>query len=252
MKKIIVLIIILLLISSPIWAMGVAIGAGVGLALGASTAAALGAATVGAVVVGGIVGAVAGAGVGAYKQDTEEKEKKQVYEANIASLNLSNTELESRNKTLSTALDAWGADYDSNIAVIADEGERELRSRKESWGLTDATLAAQERGGMTARLLSLEAKNRVITYAGEDMELNSSEIEKAVADAFNAPDTSSLRGLTSSNYGIYEKQLITTMTTLRSNKQSLEETIKANKEAIAVNNESIKKYKDLEDDLFFN
>lgn len=249
MKKIISITIILLFIAIPIFASGIVEGGLGGGASGALLGFLIGG-PVGAIV-GGIGGAAVGGTVGGVKQKKEEEAQNEQYNVAIASLETENETLAAQNSSLTTALNTWGNQYKSALLTAQDEGEAELRARKENWGLTDANLAAQERGGITAQLISKQAKNRVISYAGEDMILNSGEVEKAVAKAFSSTDTSDLRGLDNKNYGIYETELIATITSLQKSRRDLEDTIDLNKRAIATNEESIGRYEKLKKDFFF-
>ena len=259
MKRITAIIILAILIVFPVVAggmgevyssaaMGALAGAGIGSALG------LPGIIIGAIG-GTIIGAIGGSAIVESGIQAEEKKEEARNETAIEQLeDITIPQTEAEISAGHQALARWQSSYDASIDQAKDEAATNLDTLKANWGLYNASLASLNREGATARLLSQKQKDRIITYAGEDMELNS---EAAVSAAravyedlgnFDANGNMTEEGanklkLIGSQYGVYEKDLFNLSADLLSQKAATETTIELNKKALKNSQQSVEKLK---------
>lgn len=284
MKRVFAIVVLVLMLGGPLFAGGVAeavgdtfltfagSGAGAGAVAGALAGAAGGPVGIAAGAVFGLVaGAIGGGIIGANVQNAQDEKTQTENTGNIGTLELTNESVASENEQLEgdikidqanlepqkVALAKWQDTYDSSVALQQDSAEQGLKTLKENWGLYNATLASQNRQGATAKLLSKEQKDRIVTYAGDDMELNTDSIVAGIKDVYSDEANFDEEGnltqaganklaLDGSSYGIYDKQmsdlavnLIEQKKTTETNIQQLENSIDAKRTTIGLNEEAI-------------
>lgn len=182
---------------------------------------------------GGIPGAVAGV---AGETINQKNELAQI-EQSLKNLDITQAELENKRSGYETYLASWQNSYDLSVESAKQNAQAQVNQLKDAWGLTNATLANRETSGRTAQLLSQQDKNRVIAYAGQDMRLTFDNIELGVADAFKT-DIGKLATLGNNNvFGIYERNLMDQMETLRQNRQTQQTNLNNTNLAIEQNRE---------------
>lgn len=216
-------------------AYGAAAGAGIG-----SVVPGLG--TIAGAIIGGLGGLIAG-GI----QSSQQKQ------ADIKELEGTNTQLRADIGDQELALANWQSEYDTSIQESSITAQDNLDVMKQNWGLVNTTNAAFGQGGATAQLLSSKAKQRVIDYAGDDMELGSdlnSFYESIYANPNNfdadgnltAEALNSIRTASaSSKYGIYERQIGTDALGALQSRSNMQKTLTSNREALQNNIASIEK-----------
>lgn len=285
MRKILAITALLLILSGPVFA-GSVVGetflgyAGSGAGIGAT--AGLLAGGLPGLVFGAALGAITGGIVGANVQQAQDDKTETDNTGAINQYTLENQAIESENQGLlgeidtleaeiepqRVALAKWQDTYDTDIALQNDQASQGLKTLKENWGIQNAVLGSMNRGGATAKLLSQEQKDRLITYAGEDMELNSDSIIQGVKDVYadegNFDDEGHLTdagaqklSLSGSEFGVFDKQMSQLAVDLMQNKRTTEalittkqnairskrDTIGLNEQAIGINENSIEKLK---------
>lgn len=259
MKRITAIIILAILIVFPVVAggmgevyssaaMGALAGAGIGSALG------LPGIIIGAIG-GTIIGAIGGSAVVESGIQAEEKKEEAQNETKIE--DLQDVTIPATEGAISEnyrTLARWQSSYDATIDKAKDDASKNLKTLKENWGLYNASLGSLNREGATARLLSQEQKDRIITYAGEDMKLNSEDAVEAARSVyedlgnFDANGNMTEEGanklkLIGSQYGVYEKDLFNLSADLLSQKTATETTIELNKKALKNSQQSVEKLK---------
>lgn len=274
MRKIFAITALLLILSGPVFA-GSVVGetflgyAGSGAGIGA--AAGLLAGGLPGLVFGAALGAITGGIVGANVQQAQDDKTETDNTGTINQLALQNEAiqsenqgllgdidtLEKKNESLATDIDIleaeiepqrvalakWQDTYDTDIALQNDQASQGLKTLKENWGIQNAVLASMNRGGASARLLSQEQKDRVIAYAGEDMELNSDSIVQGVKDVYADEGNFDAKGnlteagaqklaLTGSQFGVFDKQMSQLAVDLMQEKKATETIISSKQNQI--------------------
>ena len=284
MKKVFAIIALILIIASPLFAGGVVGETFAGFAGGGAATGALIGAIAGGIpgaVFGLVAGAIAGGIIGENVQKAQDEATSTQNSGDISQLDLTNEYIASENESLEKEKDAlkqelepqrvalakWQDRYDTEIALNQDTAEQGLKTLKENWGIYNATLASQNREGATARLLSQEQKNRVITYAGEDMELNK-DVVSGIRSVYEDESNFDTKGniteegaqklvLQDSKYGVYDQQMANlaielmqgqkstqnTINNIQGQISTKDKTISLNEQAIALNEQSIQELK---------
>ena len=282
MKKILAIMALILIVAGPLFAGAAGESfwkyAGEGALAGAALGS--GGGFVG-MLIGGVIGGISGGIIGGGIQSKKNEETITENEGAISQLGLTNESILSQNESEAlniadighdieaqqVALAKWQDRYDTEIALNQDTAEQNLKTLKENWGLYNAALASQNREGATARLLSKEQKDRVITYAGDDMELNKdiiSDVRSVYEDASNFDENGNLTeegaqklSLQNSKYGVYDQQMSNLAIDLMQNRRGTQnaigdlqnqinvkqKTIELNEKAMALNEQTIEKLK---------
>jgi len=290
MKKVFAIIALILIIAGPLFAGGAGEvfweAAGKGALYGATAGATAGLAGVGigaipGAIFGAVAGFITGGIIGANKQNAADEQTITENEGVNGQLELTNESILAQNDSKVQEIEAlkqniepqrvalakWQDKYDTDIALNQDTAEQNLKALKENWGLYNATLASQNREGATARILSQEQKNRVITYAGEDMELNKdvvSDIRAVYEDESNFDEKGNLTEegaqklvLQDSKYGVYDQQMANLAVDLMQGQRSTQNAINnlqgqistkqkeidLNNQAMALNEQTIQELK---------
>lgn len=250
MKKVFAIIFLTILIVFPV----IAGGSGETIAAGAATGAGIGAlfGGVGAIF-GAVIGSIVGIVGGELKTQAEEKKEEAQNQSVIDELrDVTVPQTQAEISAGYQALARWQSTYDSSLAKAEDEAQSNLNILKSNWGMYNASLASLNREGATARLLSQEQKDKVITYAGEDMELNSEAAIEAASSVYNDKKNFDQYGnltkkgakkleLIGSEYGVYEKDLFNLSADLLSQKGATEVTIGLNEKALKNSKQTINK-----------
>lgn len=259
MKRITAIIILAILIVFPVVAggmgevystaaMGALSGAGIGSALGLP-----------GIIIGAIGGAIVGAigGSAIVESGIQEEEKKEEAQ-NISKIEeieqITIPDIKSEISVGQQALARWQSSYDAKMVDEENTASKQLDALKYNWGVTNASLASQNRQGATARLLSQKKKEEVVKYAGEDMELNSEEAIAAARSVYEDRSNFDEQGimtaegakklkLVGSQYGVYEKDLFEAAAGLLSEKNAAEIDIESNKRALDLSTKSAEKLK---------
>lgn len=259
MKKILAVAALILIIVSPLMA-GDAVGEiytssliGMGVQ-GALNGAMMGLAgglpgVVAGLIIGGVVGTMGGGAIGSISQKSQDTKDLAKNNARIGELELANRKINSELIAQDEALALWQGDYDAMREKDTLTASAELESLKENWGITNATLATQNREGITARALSSKQKNNLLANFGDDMSL-ASDID-ARLDAFygnedNFLDSGRLSDLGKENLGkikeglgLYEQAIFDNAYSSRRDNRVLKESISINEESLQKNNENI-------------
>lgn len=229
MKKTLAVIALILIIGTPfLYAAGADqtafntaffSGMGGGALSGASIGALAGGvpgAIVGAII-GGVVGIIGGSAAGSFSQEAEDTRELAQIENDIDTVELNNEKIMKDLESQKLALGNWQNDFDAKIAELTDNTNSNIRQLKEAWGLTNATLSTQNRGGVTAQILSQRKKDDLVKYAGADMSISTDAVQNAI-DFYNnesnydenghltAEASNALSDLTA-GYGLYEMNL---------------------------------------------
>lgn len=284
MKKVFAIIALILIVAGPLFAGGVVGETFAGFAGGGAATGALVGAIAGGIpgaIFGLVAGAIAGGIIGENVQKAQDEQTATQNSGDISQLELTNESIEAQNEAKVQEIEAieqeiepqrialakWQDRYDTEIALNQDTAEQGLKALKENWGIYNATLASQNREGATARLLSQEQKNRVITYAGEDMELNKdvvSGIKSVYEDESNFDTKGNLTEegaqklvLGDSKYGVYDQQMANlaidlmqgqkatknTISNLQGQISTKEKELELNQQAIGLNEQTIQELK---------
>ena len=255
MKRILAFIGFALFVTAPAFCSGlfegIAGGAGTGALIGSLIAPGIGTA------IGAILGGFGGTVAGAITESNTEAATATNLDTAIATAQTDIKSLESQNNAISEALAGWEGQYQNNYNKSLESGEKQLSSLMESWGYTNAALGSQERGGITAGLLSQKQKDKVVAFAGEDLTLNSTDVKSAIDSAYDTTDEASrlsqisaIENSSNKNFGTYEIDLIDTLKSYRQSVQSQQEQIDINKEAIENKKLAIENYKKQKSDLW--
>jgi len=287
MKRIFAIIALVLMIAGPLFAAGAGESfwgyAAAGAATGATAGGLAGAGifSIPGAIFGAVAGFITGGIIGANVQNAKDDSTITENKNDIGQLELTNESIQAQNETKvqeismleqelepqRIALAKWQDTYDTELALNQDTAEQGLKALKENWGISNAVLATQNREGATARLLSQEQKQRVITYAGEDMELNKdvvSDVRSIYEDEsnFDAQGNITEEGaqklvLRDSKYGVYDQQMSNLAIDLMQGRKSTQNQISAiqgqigtknkeialNEQALGLNDETIKELK---------
>lgn len=259
MKKILAVAALILIIVSPLMA-GDAVGEiytssliGMGVQ-GALNGAMMGLAgglpgVVAGLIIGGVVGTMGGGAIGSISQKSQDTKDLAKNNARIGELELANRKINSELIAQDEALALWQGDYDAMREKDTLTASAELESLKENWGITNATLATQNREGITARALSSKQKNNLLANFGDDMSL-ASDID-ARLDAFYGNEDNFLSsgrlsdlgkenlGKIKEGLGLYEQAIFDNAYSSRRDNRVLKESISINEESLQKNNENI-------------